>query len=99
TRSDRDWSSDVCSSDLPAQTVFEVKFYWALFRLDEARLGSDTVVGLGGRDPALLPPAVLGESYLAEAQLVAGHPFNVRERQVIEIGRASCRARVGRAVG
>ena len=67
----------------PAHTTFAVKFYWAMFRIGEARLGQDTQLGFGGRDPALLPPAVLGQTYLAESHLAAGHPFNVKERQVV----------------
>jgi phage tail-like protein len=67
----------------PAHTTFAVKFYWALFRLGEARLGQDSLLGLGGRDPALLPAAVLGQTYLAESRLTPGHPFDVKERQVV----------------
>jgi phage tail-like protein len=67
----------------PAHTAFDVKFYWALFRVGGARLGIDTVLGLGGRDPGLLPDAVLGRTYLAETRLAAGYPFNVTERQII----------------
>jgi phage tail-like protein len=67
----------------PAHTVFDVKFYWALFRVGAARLGLDTVLGLGGRDPALLPPAILGQTFLAESQLSASHPFDVTERQIV----------------
>jgi phage tail-like protein len=67
----------------PAHTTFEVKFYWALFRLNEARLGSETIVGLGGRDPALLPPAMLGQTFLSETYLASAHPFDVADRQVV----------------
>jgi hypothetical protein len=67
----------------PAHTAFDVKFYWALFRVGEARLGLDTVLGLGGRDPALLPAAILGHTFLAETQLAATHPFDVTDRQIV----------------
>jgi hypothetical protein len=68
----------------PAHTVFAVKFYWALFRLNEARLGVDTLLGLGGRDPALLPDAVLGQTYFSETRLVAGPPQNTTDRQILD---------------
>ncbi len=67
----------------PAHTTFDVKFYWALFRVGEARLGLDTTLGLGGRDPALLPPAVLGQPFLAATHLAATQPFDVTERQIV----------------
>jgi len=70
-------------AEKPAHTTFQVKFYWALFRVGEARLGLDTTLGLGGRDPALLPPAVLGQTFLAETQLAPGYPYDVTERQIV----------------
>jgi phage tail-like protein len=47
----------------PAHTVFDVRFYWAFFRVGEARLGIDTQLGAGSRAPELIPPAVLGRAY------------------------------------
>jgi hypothetical protein len=41
------------------------------------------VLGLGGRDPALMPPAILGRTFLAETKLAATHPFDVTERQIV----------------
>jgi hypothetical protein len=67
----------------PAHTVFDVKFYWAMFRVGAALLGEDSLLDRGSRAPELMPPFVLGKEYLAEAFLAAGHPQNVAERQVI----------------
>jgi phage tail-like protein len=55
----------------PAHTVFDVRFYWAFFRVGEARLGIDTQLGAGSRAPELVPPAVLGRAY-AGASFVGG---------------------------
>jgi phage tail-like protein len=59
----------------PAHTTFDVRFFWALFRLGEVRLGADSVLGLGARDPAFLHQlAVTGQSYLGESFLSPSHP-------------------------
>jgi hypothetical protein len=73
----------VVELEKPAHTVFDVKFYWALFRVGSARLGEDTLVYRGGREPDLLPPLRLGQGYLAESHLVPGHPQNVEERLIV----------------
>jgi len=73
----------VVELEKPAHTVFDVKFYWALFRIGEARLGDDTLIDRGGRSPDLLPPLRLGQTYLAEAVLEAGHPQNVNTRRIV----------------
>ena len=73
----------VVDLEKPAHTVFDVKFYWALFRVGAARLGDDTLVYRGGRDPELLPPLRLGQGYLAESHLAPGHPQNVTDRQIV----------------
>ena len=73
----------VVELEKPSHTVFDVKFYWALFRVGSARLGEDTLVYRGGREPDLLPPLRLGQGYLAESHLVPGHPQNVEERLIV----------------
>lgn len=74
-RRDLALASRIIELEKPAHTIFDVKFFWAHFRVGEARLGADTVLGLGSRDPALLPrPVVLGESYLSESLIDAGPP-------------------------
>ncbi len=66
----------------PAQTAFEVKFYWALFRVGMVRLGIDTSLDVGSRSPYLVSPMVIGRGYLLESYLAPGHPQNVRDRQI-----------------
>jgi phage tail-like protein len=73
----------IVNLEKPAHTIFDVKFYWAMFRVGEARLGSDTLIDLGSRAPELTPPMVLDREHLAEAYLAAGHPQDVRERFVV----------------
>ena len=51
----------------PAHTDFDVAYYWALFRVGEARLGLDTLVDRGARAlqlPMLLGPQHVGEGWL-----------------------------------
>jgi len=57
----------------PAHTVFDVRYYWAFFRIGEARLGIDTQLGSGSRAPELIPDAVLGRAYIG-ASFVGGAP-------------------------
>ena len=67
----------------PAHTVFDLKLYWALFRVGEARLGEDTLLDVGSRAPQLLPPMVLGQQYLAQSHLAPRHPQDVADRQTV----------------
>jgi hypothetical protein len=53
----------------PAHTDYEIKFYWAFFRVGEARLGEDSVLDYGSRAPQLLQPVLLGDTYLGSAYL------------------------------
>jgi phage tail-like protein len=57
----------------PAHTTFDVKFFWAAFRIGEARLAEDTLLGLGSRDPRLHQPMVLGLEHAGESFLGGGH--------------------------
>jgi phage tail-like protein len=51
----------------PAHTIFDIRFYFAMNRIGEARLGHDTAIGAGSRAPELLPPAILGKAYIGES--------------------------------
>lgn len=62
----------------PAHTEFEVKPYWALFRVGEARVGLDTLLDQGSRFVPLLLPGALGEVTAGRS-----HPWGVPDRFVI----------------
>lgn len=69
----------------PAHTVFDMIFYWAMFRVGEARLGEDSLLAQAAR-AQLLPPMVLGASYLMESTLEPSHPQNIKEPRFV-VGR------------
>jgi phage tail-like protein len=58
----------------PAHTTFDLKFFWAAFRLGEVRLGEDTLLDRGGRDPRLRQLTVLGSEHAGETYLGGGPP-------------------------
>jgi phage tail-like protein len=68
----------VVALEKPAHTNFEVRQYWAMFRVGEARLGLDTVLDVGSRFAAL----VLGEGYLSGGYLAPAEPWNAADRIV-----------------
>lgn len=61
----------VVELEKPAHTIFDVRFYWAFFRIGEARLGLDTQMGAGSRARELVPQAILGRAYVG-ASFVGG---------------------------
>lgn len=61
----------IIAVEKPAHTEFDVRFYWAMNRVGEARLGQDMELGAGSRAPELIPPALLGTSYIGSS-FVAG---------------------------
>lgn len=54
----------IVAIEKPAHTVFDVRLFWAMNRLGEARLGHDTLLGAGSRAPELIRPAIIGQAYL-----------------------------------
>lgn len=69
----------VVELEKPAHTAYEVKEYWAMFRVGEAHLGSETQLDQGSR----LTAAVLGDAWLAQSYLSYPHPWNVTNRMVV----------------
>ncbi|HTD88689.1 MAG TPA: phage tail protein, partial [Candidatus Binatia bacterium] len=72
----------------PAHTVYDARFYWAMFRVGEARLQMDTLLDQGSRAPQLLPGLILGqgfvgESYLATPAMEAASDRNILGRDAL----------------
>jgi phage tail-like protein len=78
-----DLTRRIVELEKPAHTKFEIKFYWAMFRVGAARLGEDTLLDYGSRAGALAPPLVLGAEHLAESRLAPTHPWDVTDRTVV----------------
>src|SRR5206468_4455906 len=93
TRSDRDWSSDVCSSDLiatAAATVTDVPPFSPLLAFGVVLL------------PELLPPLEVEVEFAMprlSSALSLTDLFELSVAPSLEIGRASCRERGEVAVG
>src|SRR5206468_7403713 len=90
TRSDRDWSSDVCSSDLTDAHVHVLAVDAALARLSERPVtlltlqAAKVLEGMLQRGFTTVRDAAGADGGLAEAV----------EEGLVQIGRASCRERV-----
>ncbi len=67
----------------PAHTRFDVRPYWALFRVGQVRLGLDTLLGRGVREDGVAPPMVLGQGHLGAAR-VALRPSVPPDRLLLE---------------
>jgi phage tail-like protein len=65
----RDLAARIVDLQKPAHTTYTVKFYWAAFRIGDARLGDDTLLASGSRVPELVTQAVLGTNYLGDSYL------------------------------
>lgn len=63
----------IVALEKPAHTIFDVRFYWAMNRVGEARLGRDSQLGTSSRAPELLPPALLGRAWVGSG-MVGGPP-------------------------
>jgi phage tail-like protein len=78
----RELTERIVNLEKPAHTIFDVKFYWAMFRIGEARLGIDTLIDYGSRAAQLMTPMVLGRGYLAGAYLAPEHTQEATDRRM-----------------
>ncbi len=67
----------------PAHTSFDVRQYWALFRLGQARLGLDSLLGQGSRAPELAPQIVVGSGQVGAGR-IASRPIVPADRVLLE---------------
>jgi phage tail-like protein len=67
----------------PAHTTFDVRFYWAMFRIGQVRLGYDTLLDHGSRVPQLMPRFVLGAQHLLEGHLAPGFPQDAKDPDIL----------------
>ena len=84
-----DLSRRIVELEKPAHTVFDVKFYWAIFRIGEARLELDTLIEQGSRAPELMPGLILDQGFVGESYLAPPVPENASDRLIL--GRDSLR--------
>lgn len=76
-----DLAQRIVNLEKPAHTAFDVRFFWALFRVGDARLGFDTLLDAGSRAPQLLADTLVGRSFVG-ASFVAGNPANLPRRHM-----------------
>jgi hypothetical protein len=67
----------------PAHTVFEVKCYWEMFRVGEARLQLDTLLDQGSRAPQLLPGFTLDRGFIGSSYLAPPVPEDAKDRYIL----------------
>jgi hypothetical protein len=72
--------SRIVDLEKPAHTEYEVRRYWDYFRVGEARLGIDTVLG----EDARFLPMILGQNALAQGYLAYPPPMNAADRMVLD---------------
>jgi len=88
-RSKMSLAQRVIDLEKPAHTEFDIKFYWAFFRLGDTRLGKETVLDKSSRAPQLMLPALLGDTFIGSTYLSHNQPGQPRQRSVLKSGVAS----------
>jgi phage tail-like protein len=77
-----DLATRVVNLEKPAHAVFDVKFYWNMFRLGMVRLGEDTIIDdLSSRWSGLMSRTVLGKGHLGESFISSDLPAKLPDRE------------------
>ena len=77
----RNLAERITQIEKPAHASFDVKLYWGMFRVGEARVALDTLIGAGSRSVALVLDR--GVSALGAAHLAYAEPWNATDRLVV----------------
>jgi hypothetical protein len=72
--------SRIVDLEKPAHTDYEVRRYWDYFRVGEARLGLDTILG----EDARFVPMILGQNALSGGYLAYPPPMSAADRLVLD---------------
>jgi phage tail-like protein len=75
----RELARRITDIEKPAHAAFDVRLYWGLFRVGEARVGLDTLIGQGSRSVAL----VLDRGLVGEGHLGFAEPWNAADRFIV----------------
>lgn len=78
-----DLARRIIELEKPAHTVFEVKFYWEMFRVGEARLQLDTLIDQGSRAPQLVPNLILGRGFVGAGYLAPPGSEGANDRYIL----------------
>lgn len=78
-RERRELARRIAEIEKPAHAAFDVRLYWGLFRVGEARVGLDTLIGQGSRSVAL----VLDRGLVGEGHLGFAEPWNAADRFIV----------------
>ena len=77
----RNLAERITQIEKPAHASFDVKLYWGMFRVGEARVALDTLIGVGSRSVALVLDRDV--SALGAAHLSYTEPWNATGRVVV----------------
>jgi phage tail-like protein len=77
-----DLARRIVALEKPAHTVFDVRFYWAMFCIGQARLGLDSLIDTSLRE-RLITPMVLGRGHLGQATVAHTLSQGRSDRQVL----------------